>query len=68
MKINKFNIGICGKNIISSILIDDCDSGGTGASYPPRITISFGITSAEPDIEKLNIFTNIQTTISSRNI
>ena len=68
VKINKFNIGICGKNIISSILIDDCDSGGTGASYPPRITISFGITSAEPDIEKLNIFTNIQTTISSRNI
>ncbi len=68
VKINKFNIGICGKNIISSILIDDCDSGGTGNSYPPRITINIGITSAEPDIEKLNIFTNIQTTVSSRNL
>lgn len=66
VKINKFNIGICGKNIISSVLTDDCGSGGI--SYPPRITISIGITSAEPDIEKLGIFTNIQTTITSRNI
>lgn len=66
VKINKFNIGICGKNITGSVITDDCGPGGI--SYPPRITIGIEITSAEPGIEKLKIFTNIQTTISSRNI
>ncbi len=64
VKIASFNVGICGKNIDSNIILDSCGDGGV--SYPPRITISFSITSSEPDIEKLKIFTNIQTTISSR--
>lgn len=64
IKIVKFNIEICGKNISPDLILDSCGSGGT--FYPPRITLSFTITSSESDIEKLKIFTNIQTTISSR--
>lgn len=66
VKINKFNVGICGKNIINSTLLDDCGPGGI--SYPPRITLGIGITSSEPDIEKLGISTNIQTTVTARTI
>ena len=64
VKIVKFNVGICGKNLSPDLTLESCGTGGN--SYPPRITLSFTITSAEPDIEKLKIFTNIQTTISSR--
>jgi prepilin-type N-terminal cleavage/methylation domain-containing protein len=63
-KIVKFNVEICGKNIDTNLTLDSCGAGES--SYPPRITLGFTITSAEPDIEKLKIFTNIQTTISSR--
>ncbi|MEK7062169.1 MAG: prepilin-type N-terminal cleavage/methylation domain-containing protein [Patescibacteria group bacterium] len=64
VKIVNFNVEICGNNISPDILLDSC--GGGGGSNPPRITLSFSITSSEPDIEKLKIFTNIQTTVSSR--
>jgi len=64
VKIASFNIEVCGNNISPDLLLDSC--GGGGGVNPPRITLSFSITSAEPDIEKLKIFTNIQTTISSR--
>ncbi len=37
-----------------------------GDGYPPRITISLSATSANPGIQKMNIFTSIQTTISAR--
>ncbi len=64
VKIVKFNVGICGRNLDPNLILDSCGIGGS--AYPPRITLSFTITSAEPDIERLKIFTNIQTTISSR--
>lgn len=61
--ISAFNINVCGKNINGTSL-GNCGSGGD--SYLPRITLSLSITSAEPDVKKLNIFTDIQTTISAR--
>ena len=61
--ISAFNISVCGKNINGTSL-GNCGSGGD--SYLPRITLSISITSAEPDVKKLNIFTDIQTTISAR--
>jgi len=61
--ISAFNINVCGKNINGTAL-GDCGSGGN--SYFPRITLGLSITSVEPDVKKLNIFTDIQATISAR--
>ena len=52
--VKNFNIEILGNN--------------AGDGYPPRITLDLSITSTEPDVKKLNISTNIQTTISARAI
>lgn len=64
VKISDFNIKACGKNISPVFLLDSCGSGGN--NYPPRITVSLSITSAEPDVKKLEIYVPIQTTVSSR--
>ncbi|KKR88938.1 MAG: hypothetical protein UU85_C0001G0130 [Candidatus Wolfebacteria bacterium GW2011_GWA2_42_10] len=61
--ISVFNINVCGKNINGTTL-GNCGKGGN--LYFPRITLNLSVTSAEPDIKKLNIFTDIQTTISAR--
>ena len=34
--------------------------------YPPRVTLIMSVTSKEPDVEPLNIFTDIETSISPR--
>lgn len=60
----KLNIVACGNNISLNIPLDPCGS----LTTRPRITLAFSITSAEPEVEKLGIFIDAQTTISARNI
>ncbi len=66
VKIPILNMQICGKNLDTNILLDNCGSGDT--SYPPRITLGLSITSNEPIVKKSGISINIQTTVSSRRI
>ena len=66
VKITILNMQICGKNLDTNILLDNCGSGDT--SYPPRITLGLSITSNEPIVKKSGISINIQTTVSSRRI
>lgn len=63
VEVDKFNIGVCGQNLGGETL-GNCGVGGD--SYPPRITLGMSVSSAEPDVKKLNIFINIQTTVSVR--
>ncbi|MBI5306636.1 prepilin-type N-terminal cleavage/methylation domain-containing protein [Candidatus Wolfebacteria bacterium] len=64
VSINKFDIKVCGKNIDNSIVLGNCGSGDS--RFPPRITLSLSITSAEPDVKKIGVYVNTQTTVSSR--
>lgn len=66
VKIRDFKIKACGKNISADFLLDNCGNGGN--NYPPRITVSLSVTSAERDVEKLGIYVPIQTTVSARRI
>ncbi|MDI6717807.1 MAG: type II secretion system protein [Patescibacteria group bacterium] len=54
VKIDKFNFDLFGNN--------------QGDGYPPRITIRLSVSSAEPDVQRMNISIPIQTTISARTI
>lgn len=74
VRIDKFIIRACGKNkrdippsINGNNSLDNC-SGSADNNFPPRISLFLSITSKDKDVEKLNIFTNIQTTISAREI
>ncbi len=60
----KMNIAVCGNNISSDVVLNSCGS----LTTRPRITLAFSITSAEPEVEKLGIFIDVQTTVSARNI
>ncbi len=60
----KMNIVACGNNISSDVILNSCGS----LTTRPRITLAFSITSAEPEVEKLEIFIDAQTTVSARNI
>lgn len=62
--VTKLNIVACGNNIDSTIPLDGCG----GLTTRPRITLAFSITSAEPEVERLGIFIDVQTTVSARNI
>lgn len=62
--ITKLDIFACGNNISSNIILNPCGS----LTTRPRITLAFSITSAEPEVERLNISIDAQTTISARNI
>lgn len=66
VQISNLKIQACGKNLSSELLLDECSAGDS--NYPPRLTISLSVTSQEPDVAKLGIYTDIQTTISSRRI
>ena len=65
IKIDKFNVFACGQNI-NLIDLGGCD--GSTDKFQPRITLSIRITGKGKDvyIEKLGIYNEIQTTISSR--
>ncbi len=60
----KMNIAACGNNISSDVILSPCGS----LTTRPRITLAFSITGAEPEVEKLGIFIDAQTTVSARNI
>ena len=62
--VTKLNIVACGNNIDPGIFLNPCGSLTTW----PRITLAFSITSAEPEVERLGISIDAQTTISARNI
>ena len=64
VKIVDFNIYACGENL-DSTLLNDCPS---PSNTQPKITLSLKITGKGKDkyIEKLGIYNDIQTTISSR--
>ena len=66
IKIANFNVVACGENIDSiSFPLSSC---GVGGIFQPRITLSMRITGKGKDvhIEKLGVYNEIQTTISSR--
>ena len=66
IKIANFNVVVCGENIdFISFPLPNCGAGGI---FQPRITLSMRITGKGKDvhIEKLGVYNEIQTTISSR--
>lgn len=62
--VTKLNIAACGNNISSDIVLDSCG----GLTTRPRITLAFSITGADPEVERLGISIDAQTTVSARNI
>ncbi|MBI5401302.1 type II secretion system protein [Candidatus Wolfebacteria bacterium] len=60
-KITADNVDV--KNLNFRLLGNNADDG-----YPPRITVGVSFSSNSPDVKKLNISIDAQTTISARNI
>ncbi len=51
---------------IAEFVVDLRHSDVESNPYPPRVTLIMTVTSKEPDVEPLNIFTDIETSISPR--